>query len=219
MKRIVAFLSTTLVIAFALTLLLAPATISAAGFGNGPGGGRHGSSNWHLYGYLTQMPEDGVIGEWMIDDQAFLVNENTILSEDNSELALGAYAHAVGTVNDEGQRVAYRVETLACTQDCVCANAEETWRLFGEVEMMPEDGLAGQWRIAGEIVTATEQTNFRERWAPLEVGATVVSAGCYDEDGHRIASMIGTVAQHAGSGQAGGGQRGHGHAGGGPRGR
>ncbi len=204
MKRTIYILSSTLVLALILTLMLIPVTASASGHGNGPGGGgsRHGSTNWHLFGYLTQMPEDGVVGEWMIDDEAFWVDENTLLNEDNGELALGAYVHAVGIVNEEGQRVALQVTTMDCEQDCMCSDAEETWHLFGEVEAMPADGAIGAWQIAGETVIATEQTTLREQRAPLEVGATVVSAGCYDDNGNKVAAMIGTIVQHAGNGPA-----------------
>ena len=209
MKRTINIISKTLIIAAVMALLLVPVTASAAGGGNGGGGGhgggggKHGSSNWHLYGYLTQVPENMGAGEWMIDDEAFLVDDNTILNDENGELEMGAYAHAVGTITEEGQRLAYRVETLEGPRDCQC-DGEDVWRLYGEVEVMPEDGMIGQWQIAGEPVMAMENTNFRDRWAPLEVGATVVSAGCFDSDGNRIAAMIGTVVQ-----QAGGGHNGH----------
>jgi len=154
------------------------------------------------------MPDDGLAGEWAIDDEVFMADENTVTGNEYGELMVDAYAHAVGNYDGES-RIAYRIETISDYQDCQC-DCEDNWRLYGEVEVMPADGLIGDWVIAGEEVSATVATNFRERFGPLEIGAYVVSAGCYD-DGAVVACMIATVSDQCdGSGDCDGGGGGNG---------
>lgn len=190
MKRKMTTSSKWFIFVLALTLLLMPVAASA----HGPGDSHGGSANWHLYGTLTNMPAQGFVGEWAIDGEAFSANAQTIIDQENGELALGVYVHAVGYFDDQA-RVAYRIETLSDYQDC-CNNAE-TWRLYGVVNAMP-GGLIGDWTIAGERVTATGDTNFRERFGELAVDAYVVSAGYFDDAGNRIAMMIGTLSNQNG---------------------
>ena len=190
MKRKMTTSSKWFIFVLALVLLLMPVAASAYG----PGDGRGGSTNWHLYGTLTAMPDGDFVGEWAIDGEAFIANAQTIIVQENGELAIGAYVHAVGYVDGEAQ-VAYRIETLADYQDC--CNDAETWRLYGVVDAMP-DGLIGNWSIAGESMTATSDTNFRERFGELAVDAYVVSAGYFDDAGERIAMMIGTLSNQNG---------------------
>lgn len=198
-----------------LALLVTPIAAFAQGNSNGNdgnGGGQQGSTNWHLYGTVTTMPAGG-LGQWAIDDEVFLADENTVLGNEYGELVEGAYAHAVGNYDEFEKRIAYRIETKSDYEDCQC-DCEDNWRLYGEVEAMPADGgLTGDWIIAGEDVSASIATNFRERFGPLEVGATVVAAGC-TEDEELVACMIATVSDQCdGSGEcdgSGGGGNGDG---------
>ena len=115
----------------ALVLLLAPMTVSA----HGPGG-HHGRSNWHLNGTITAMPDQGLIGDWAIDDEAFITNGQTSFDQDQGDFAIGTYVHATGYYDGE-QRIAYRVETSSDYQDC--GDSENGWRLYGTVDGMPQD--------------------------------------------------------------------------------
>ncbi len=180
-----------IVLALVAALLLVPTLASAHG------GGSH-DRIWQLHGVLTAMPADGRVGEWAIDNEVFFTTSATTFDETYGELHLGAYVHAAGVI-ENGKRIAQRLETRAGFADADC-RGEATWRLYGVVDAMPTDGLVGEWTIAGNAVTATDATKFREQFGPLQVGAYVVSAGCLAEDGSRIAAMIGTLTPHAGDG-------------------
>lgn len=180
-----------IILALVAALLLVPTLASAHG------GGSH-DRIWQLHGTLTAMPADGRVGEWAIDSEVFFTTSATVFDETYGELHLGAYVHAKG-VTENGKRIAQRLETRAGFPDSDC-RGEAAWRLYGVVDSMPAEGLIGQWAIAGNTVTATEATKFRQYFGPLQVGAYVVSAGCLAEDGSRIAAMIGTLTPHAGDG-------------------
>lgn len=180
-----------IILALVAALFLVPTLASAHG------GGNH-DRIWQLHGTLTAMPADGRVGEWAIDNEIFFTTSATVFDETYGEIHLGAYVHAAG-VTENGKRIAQRLETRTGLPDSEC-RGDAGWRLYGLVEAMPADGLVGQWAIAGNTVTTTEATKFREYFGPLQVGAYVVSAGCFADDGSRVAVMIGTLTPHAGDG-------------------
>jgi len=189
-----------LIIALAFTVLLVPIAVNANGPEEGHG---HGARNWHLYGQLTDMPADGLIGEWSIDGETFITDGDTVFEQNNGDFVIGAYVHAVGQYDENGQRVASQVATIFEDRTCE-EDGADCWRLYGTVEAMPADKI-GEWNIGGETVIATTDTNFREHFGELAVDAYVVSTGYFDDAGQRVAVMIGTMpvmdeGDHQGSG-------------------
>lgn len=65
---------------------------------------------------------------------------------------------------------------------------------YGNVEKMPESGMIGEWVVAGRTVTATKDTEFKEKHGKLEMGAYVEVEGS-TKNGNFIASEIETKAK------------------------
>ena len=61
----------------------------------------------------------------------------------------------------------------------------------GNVEKMPESGFVGEWVVGGRTVTATNDTEFKEKHGKLQIGAYVEVEG-KEKDGKFIASEIET---------------------------
>ena len=172
-----------LTFALALVLLLVPTIASAQG-GNP---GNRMRPMWRTTGLVTAIPGSGVIGEWTVNGVTFQVTASTVIDDSNGAIAVGVRVEAEGTI-ENGQKIAARVKSLGECQDCNC-DAVAGWRLTGKVTTMPANGLVGVWIIAGQKVVATDATRFHNQSA-LKVGATVVSAGVFDETGQRQAKMI-----------------------------
>ena len=62
---------------------------------------------------------------------------------------------------------------------------------YGNVEKMPESGMVGEWVIGGRTVTATKDTEFKEKHGKLEMGAYVEVEGS-PKDGSFVATEIET---------------------------
>lgn len=62
---------------------------------------------------------------------------------------------------------------------------------YGNVEKMPEGGKAGDWVVGGRTVTATNDTEFKEKHGKLATGAYVEVEGA-EKDGKFVASEIET---------------------------
>ena len=65
---------------------------------------------------------------------------------------------------------------------------------YGNVEKMPEGGMIGEWVVGGRTVTATKDTEFKEKHGKLEMGAYVEVEG-KEKDGKFVASEIETKAK------------------------
>jgi hypothetical protein len=62
---------------------------------------------------------------------------------------------------------------------------------YGNVEKMPEGGMVGEWVVGGRTVTATKDTELKEKYGKLQVGAYVEVEGA-EKDGKFVASEIET---------------------------
>jgi hypothetical protein len=62
---------------------------------------------------------------------------------------------------------------------------------YGNVQQMPESGFVGEWVVGGRTVTATNDTEFKEKHGKLQIGAYVEVEG-QQKDGKFIASEIET---------------------------
>jgi hypothetical protein len=62
---------------------------------------------------------------------------------------------------------------------------------YGNVEKMPESGMIGDWVIGGRSVTASKDTEFKEKHGKLQLGAYVEVEGA-EKDGKFLASEIET---------------------------
>ena len=65
---------------------------------------------------------------------------------------------------------------------------------YGNVEKMPAGGMIGEWVVGGRTVTATKDTEFKEKHGKLEMGAYVEVEG-KEKDGKFVASEIETKAK------------------------
>ena len=85
---------------------------------------------------------------------------------------------------------------LAGTLSVVCgpeSRAEDRGRgvtLVGLVEQLPENGLVGEWRVAGRTVVVGTETTIDERRAPVTIGALVDVRGTVDARGTITAQAI-----------------------------
>lgn len=164
------------------------------------GGPPPGGNQQHAYGYVEAMPEDGFMGEWVIDGETYTATPATTFRQLHGPLEVGAYAH-VHFAEQDGVKFALLIGTLE-------EGAGGHWgrgggmggHYFGFVEAMP-DGRIGAWVIGGEDFEATENTQFVELNGELAVGAYVFVHYWLVDDA-KVASVIGTAPESVGNQQS-----------------
>lgn len=145
-----------------------------------------------LYGEVQSFP-DGLIGEWNIAGVTFLTDNATKFKQEKGPFAVGVTVKVEFVIRSNGDFYAKEIETKS-------REPQNNGHAFGIVESIPANRL-GVWTIGGVEYTANEQTRFKEKHGPLEVGARVRVKYTIDSTGQRIARKIETTKSQGGATQ------------------
>lgn len=98
-------------------------------------------------------------GLWKIAGREITANAQTEFKEKHCNLKVGALAEA--EYKTEGQTLV--AEEIKCETEA---------EIKGSVQQMPTNRI-GVWKIAGQTVTANQQTRFDDKECPIKVGSPV----------------------------------------------
>lgn len=144
-------------------------------------------NHFTLFASVDEMPPSGFVGEWVLDNIAFVATGETKFVEANGTLGLGAYVKVEYFIRN-GHNVIHELETE------VPPGAGDDDNV-GEIESMG-DGLiaaganAVNWTISGKNYTVTPATDLNDLQSDLTVGATVIVNSYTAADGSQVATQI-----------------------------
>ena len=135
---------------------------------------------------VEQMPERGLLGQWMIGGVEYVVGPRTRLRQEKGPFTIGACVE-VEYVADTTPRQVRKMETkrryecggdgtpvatptLIPTMPPLTPGAE--FELYGRVDSLPE-GLIGNWVVDGVTYLATAETEFERERGNFAVGRCV----------------------------------------------
>ncbi len=136
-------------------------------------GDHHEDRGGHAYGLIQEWPRKssmGPIGMWTIGDTDYIVLPETRLVQRKAEFGVGVPVRVKYRVDAEDRRIARVIRTTG-----PAAEIDQPTRsmLVSLVEVMPEKGFDGAWKVGNVDLVTTEDTHFSERHGLLAVGAYV----------------------------------------------
>ncbi|MCI5121438.1 MAG: hypothetical protein D3908_09675 [Candidatus Electrothrix sp. AUS4] len=128
-----------------------------------------------LYGVIEKMPENGYNGTWVVNGKQILVTDATKIKEKYGRAAVGKYVEVEGRRDGESLK-AFEIE-VERSRDERFDDRRGNSKFYGTVEILPEKGLNGLWKIDGREVEVTSDTRIKEEYARLAVGSSVEVEG------------------------------------------
>ncbi len=151
-------------------------------------------SHTKLYGFVEAMPSTGFMGAWTIAGVDFIVNESSLLAEENGLFGLGSFVEVEYSASGAG-RIVHEMKTH------VPPSAGDDTRL-GVITSVDdsmaaasiEQTGASQWTIGGVTYVVTTATRLVDGTSDLTVGNTALVNSYTADDGRAIATSIRGVA-------------------------
>lgn len=141
----------------------------------------------HAFGSIDSFP-DGLSGQWTIGGIAYVTTAETKFEEENGPFAIGARVKVDYYLNANNDRLAQEIET---TSDDGGASEDSHFKLYGFVNQMPPDSLAGTWFIDNIAFETAESTQFKEENGLFAIG-TFVEVEYFMQEGRHIIHEIET---------------------------
>lgn len=116
------------------------------------------ASEHEIQGVVETLPANR-IGVWHIGSRQLTANAQTEFKEKKCGLKVGALAEA--EYKAEGQTLV--LEEIKCQTEA---------EIKGVVQVMPANRV-GVWKIAGQTVTATAETRFKDKSCPIKTGSLI----------------------------------------------
>ena len=112
----------------------------------------------HTSGYIEQIPDGALIGEWIINGRPFFATIFTSFKQQRAALALGRCVE-VNYINSFNEFILLEMRTQ---DDYTCDETvgEGISEIVGYVEALPVGGLLGGWTVNGTTYFATEKNLF-----------------------------------------------------------
>lgn len=150
-------------------------------------GGVSRPNHFKTFGFVDQMPPDGLIGQWVINGAAFIADASTKFKETNGLLGVGAYVSVEYRIVN-GQRIIHELETK------VPPGAGALLKLAkieakAEVTAAAADG-SEVWRIGGVNYVVTPATDIDDLESGLEVGDLALVNSYEEADGTLVATEV-----------------------------
>lgn len=134
-------------------------------------------------GIVQTLPADGLIGLWMVNGQATIVQDATQIFQAKGLVQVGAHVHV------EGYRGAEAVVATSITVLTSPSGGGQMFHLWGNIEAMPQTGLLGTWTIAGVQVQVTRQSRIYGA-SQARLGAPAEAGGMQLRDGVRVLTWM-----------------------------
>lgn len=136
-------------------------------------GGRRYEEN-KFYGQVEAMPQGGRDGIWRISGRDVVVSPNTYIKEEYGRMGIGAQVEVKGGGVPFS---AYEIEVKSSGRAMSPPPVMNGIKFYGPVEVMPQGGFLGTWRIGGRDVLVTQNTVIKQAYGRLTPGAQVEVKG------------------------------------------
>jgi hypothetical protein len=150
-------------------------------------GGASRPNHFKTFGFVDQMPPDGLIGQWTINNALFIADARTKFKETNGLLGVGAYVSVEYQIIN-GQRIIHELETKV-------PPGAGTLLKLAQIEARPEVAAAAAdgsevWRIGGVDYLITPATDIDDLESGLEVGDLALVNSYEEADGTLVATEV-----------------------------
>lgn len=150
-------------------------------------GGATAPTRFKLFGFVKQMPANGLVGQWVIDNIAFVATTGSQFKPNNGLLGLGAYV-AVEYFVQDGRNQIHEIETHippgAGPQTAI-------GRIDDKGGALTAAGRhATTWTIGGTSYTITPATDLNDLQSALDVGKTALVNSYTAADGTVVATQV-----------------------------
>lgn len=121
-------------------------------------------------GVITAIPGGELISDWIIGGETVHVTTDTVINQENADAVEGNWAAVLAVREDDDTYTALRVYILP-----------PVFVLKGPINGIPP-GSIGEWIIAGQTISVTEDTQIGDRVGPTVPGAWVIVFAKQDGD-------------------------------------
>ena len=149
-------------------------------------GGATAPSRFMFFGFINQMPPQGFVGAWAIDQVAFVTDAHSQFKENNGLLALGAYV-GVEYFSQAGHNQLYEIETHVPPG----AGTNTTIGRLDDKGGTPITAhINATWVIDGVNYTITPATDLNDIQSALTIGKMVLVNSYTAADGKQVATQM-----------------------------
>jgi len=173
--------------------------------GTGSGGGGGGTYT-KFYGFVEQLPANGLVGTWIVSGRVTTVTATTWIDQEHGPVTLNAYVEVEGLLQTDGTVEATKIEVKASPP--ASGQPMPFLKFYGYVEALPASGFVGTWTVSGRTVIVDANTWINQEHGPVALNAYVEVKGYLQPDGS-IAAIEIEVKATPGSGSGGGGSTGY----------
>jgi uncharacterized protein (TIGR03437 family) len=159
-------------------------------------GGSDEPAELRLKGILHELPDLGLLGEWLVGDYVVVVTDDTRLEDEHGPFEEGACVRVLGKLQED-QSVWARVVETEEPEDCGLHDEEPEqgpFEFLGQVETAPKTkshkGASGSWMIGKYAVTISAATVVNQSAGNLSLGACAVVSGVPNANGAFTATSI-----------------------------
>lgn len=150
-------------------------------------GGATAPTRFKLFGFVKQMPANGFVGQWVVDNIAFVATTGSQFKANNGLLGLGAYV-AVEYFIQDGRNQVHEIESHippgAGPQTAVGRIDDKGGALTAAALQ------ATTWNIGGVNYTITPATDLNDLQGALDVGKTALVNSYTAADGTVVATQV-----------------------------
>jgi type 1 fimbria pilin len=131
-------------------------------------------------GQVASMPQDGVVGDWVIGDQTVHVTTDTEVDGGDLGIAVGSTVEVQGFVGSDGTVTATQVSLVDCSTSgsdspvvaSTCSGGEDDAVLTGTASTLGSGAAhLGTWKVGARSVRVTSSTRIVKHGHRLAKGA------------------------------------------------
>lgn len=152
-------------------------------------GGATAPTRYKLFGFIDQLPANGFVGTWVVDNIAFTASSTAQFKEEHGLFGLGAYV-AVEYAIQNGVNQVHEIETHVPPGAGPAVAIGRIDDKGGAASAAMATAPAATWTIAGTTYTVTPATAFNEVNGAIDVGSTVLVNSYTDGNGNQVATQI-----------------------------
>lgn len=150
-------------------------------------GGATAPTRFKLFGFVKQMPASGFVGQWVVDNIAFVAPTSAQFKANNGLLGLGAYV-AVEYFIQDGRNQVHEIETHippGAGPQTAIGRIDDKGGAFTAAAVQ-----ATTWTIGGVNYTITPATDLNDLQSALDVGKTALVNSYTAPDGSLVATQV-----------------------------
>ena len=111
-------------------------------------------------GPIQELPDTGLSGEWKVGGITVEASGDTEVDQDRGPATIGACVEVEGDLEPDNSILADEIEVVSSAAGCRHRKPDEVDEVsfLGVIQDLPDEGVVGEWQIAGRTVLVTSTT-------------------------------------------------------------